>query len=121
MKRNLIHIIYPAEKTISFVHESDNSCEDILEEMFAMFNNGSGVESDLFISSKCRSLSVNDIVCVNGKYHQCQSFGWQEVSTEFVNKLEKEVTNHPDFVHGPWFALISVMFEKNKDNEPVFA
>jgi hypothetical protein len=74
-----------------------------------MFNHGSGVESEMFLNSKCRSLSVNDIVAVNGKYHLCESFGWKEVTAEFVNDLEEEVSNHPNRIHGAWFCLQDIM------------
>jgi hypothetical protein len=65
MKKNIIHVIYPSQKTIAFVHESDETVETILELVFGMFNHGSCQESELFLKSKIRSLSVNDIVCVN--------------------------------------------------------
>ena len=115
MKKNLINVILPADKVISFVHESDNTVEDILESVFGMFNHGSGVESELFLNSKCRSLSVNDIVCVNGKYHQCLPCGWNEVTEQFVYDLEDDVENNPNMIHGPWFALNDVMFQRTKD------
>jgi uncharacterized membrane protein len=118
MKRNIVHIIYPCEKVISFIHESDNAVDSILESVFAMFNHGSGVESEMFLNSKCRSLSVNDIVAVNGKYHLCESFGWKEVTAEFVNDLEEEVENNPlTLAHGPWFGLSEVMFNRKSNNK----
>ena len=115
MKRNIVHIIYPCEKVISFIHESDDTVDSILESAFAMFNHGSGVESEMFLNSKCRSLSVNDIVAVNDKYHLCESFGWKEVTAEFVNDLEEEVENNPlTLAHGPWFGLNEIMFIRKK-------
>ena len=118
MKRNIVHIIYPCEKVISFIHESDNAVDSILESVFAMFNHDSGVESEMFLNSKCRSLSVNDIVAVNGKYHLCESFGWKEVTAEFVNDLEEEVENNPlTLAHGPWFGLSEVMFNRKSNNK----
>jgi hypothetical protein len=119
MKRNIIHIIYPADKVVSFVHESDDTVDSILESAFAMFNHGSGSESELFLKSNYRSLSVNDIVGINGKYYLCESFGWKEVTAEFVNDLEEEVENNPlTLSHGPWFGLNEVMFtRKNGEME----
>jgi hypothetical protein len=113
MKKNLIHVIYPDEVAFSFVVTNDLSVEDNLERTFAEWNHGSGMESDLFVSSKKRSLSVNDIVCVNGKCYQCQSFGWKQVTAEYVNQLEKDVANHPRRIEGAWFALNSVMYERS--------
>ena len=115
MKKNLIHVILPADKVISFVHESDDTVENMLEATFGMFNHGSGIESELFLNSKCRSLSVHDIVCVNGKYFQCESFGWKEVAPQYVNDLEEAVANHPSRHHGAWFALSEVMYSKRKN------
>lgn len=113
--KNLIHVIYPAQKTVSLVIETDLGTNDILEMVFARFNNGSGMECREFTSAGVRSLSVNDIVCVNGKYFQCLPFGWEEVSGGFVSKLEDEVRNHPRFdFAGAWFALSEVMWEREK-------
>jgi hypothetical protein len=66
----------------------------------------------MFIRSKKRSLCVNDIVCVNGEYFQCASFGWNSVTPEYVNELENEVANHPSRCEGAWFALMDVMWER---------
>ncbi len=114
MKKNLVHIIYPDEAIYSFVVINDMSVEDNLERTFAEWNDGSGMECKMFIESKKRSLSVNDIVCVNGKYHQCQSFGWKQVTTEYVNQLEKEVALHPLRADGAWFALSDVMWNRKR-------
>lgn len=115
MKKNIIHVIYPDEAVFSFAMENTLSPEDNLERVFAEWNHGSGMECELFVKSKKRSLSVNDIVGVNGKYYQCLSFGWKEVTTEYVNQLEKEVAIHPfRFVHGAWFALSEVMWGRQK-------
>ena len=115
MKKNLVHVILPADKVISFVHESDDSVDCILEVVFGMFNHGSGIESELFLNSKCRSLSVNDIVLLNGKYYLCESIGWKEVTVDFVNKLEEEVEKNPlTLEHGPWFGLNEVMWNRKK-------
>ena len=115
MKKNLINVILPADKVISFVHESDDTVENILEATFGMFNHGSGIESELFLNSKCRSLSVHDIVCVNGKYHQCLPCGWSEVTTDYVNQLEEDVENNPRRAEGAWFALSEVMYSRSSD------
>ena len=114
MKKNLVHVIYPADKVISFVHNSDDTVENILEVVFGMFNHGSNSESELFLNSKCRSLSVNDIVLLNGKYYLCESFGWKEVTAEFMNDLEEEVENNPNMIHSPWHSLQDVMWNRKK-------
>lgn len=119
MKKNLIHVIYPDEATYSYVATNDMSVEDNLERVFAEWNHGSGMECEMFIKSNKRSLSVNDIVCVNGKYFQCQSFGWKKVTMEYVNELEKEVSLHPTrYAYGTWYALTEIMYgRRHDDNE----
>jgi hypothetical protein len=112
MKRNLIHIIYPAESVYSYVMETDASVENILEYVFPGWNHGSGVESKIFINSKKRSLSVNDVVAVNAVYFQCLPCGWKEVTAEFVNDLEEEVENNSNMIHSPWHALQDVMWNR---------
>ena len=110
--KNLIHVIYPDEAVHSFVMDNDMPTADILERVFAEWNHGSGMECEMFIRSQKRSLSVNDIVCVNGEYFQCASFGWNSVTPEYVNELENEVAKHPSRVEGAWFALMDVMWER---------
>ncbi len=114
--KNIVHVIYPDEAVHSFVMETDMVVSDILERVFAEWNHGSGMESELFIRSKKRSLSVNDVVGVNGKYYLCESFGWKEVTPHFVNELEEEVSNHPNRIQGAWFALSSVMRTRETKN-----
>jgi hypothetical protein len=111
-----IKVIYPAQAVIEFVLEADFPTEDILEMVFARFNNGSGMEYKDFLDSRLRSLSVNDIVGVDGRLFQCQSSGWKEVDEQYVAALEDEVRNNLWFVsHGPWFALSEVMWKREKE------
>ena len=120
---NLVHVIYPDEFSAGFVIKTDGEVDphDILEMVFAQWNHGSGSESEMFVKSNKRSLSVNDIVCVNGRYYQCESFGWKEVTSDYVNELEQAVENHPRRSDGAWFALMDVMWERNKNRELVVA
>jgi len=115
--KNIVHVIYPSEFSVGFLVETKGEVDphDVLEMIFAQWNHGSGCESELFVNSKKRSLSVNDVVCVNGRYWQCASFGWNEVTTDYVNQLEKDVQNHPTTkLHGPWFGLSEVMWNRRK-------
>jgi len=116
MKNNKITVIYPDEFTASFVIKADSTTDhyDLLEMVFDQWNEGSNRECELFRNSKIRSLGVNDIVCVNGTYYQCASFGWNEVDQDYVNKLEADVANHPRRKDGAWFTLEDVMWERNK-------
>ncbi len=85
--KNIITVIYPDEFTASFVIKTDKATDhyDLLEMVFDQWNEGSNRECELFRNSKIRSLGVNDIVCVNGTYYQCASFGWNEVDQDYVN------------------------------------
>lgn len=116
MIKNIITVIYPDEFTASFVIKADSTtdCHDLLEMVFDQWNEGSNRECELFRNSKIRSLGVHDIVCVNGTHYQCASFGWNEVTPEYVNKLEADVANHPRRRDGAWFTLEDVMWERNK-------
>ena len=116
--KNIITVIYPDEFNCAFVVETDGAANvnELLELTFAQWNNGSGQECERFIKSKVRSLSVNDIVCINGSYYQCASFGWNGVTPEYVTELENAVANHPSRTEGAWFALNSVMWERNHKN-----
>ncbi len=114
MTNNLVHVIYPDEFTAGFIIKTDGEVDphDILEMVFAQWNHGSGCECELFVKSQKRSLCVNDIVCVNGRYWQCASFGWNEVTPAYVNELEEAVAVHPSRAEGAWFALMDVMWER---------
>lgn len=112
MKKNIITVIYPAEFRATFVLESDEPVTKILEMVFDQWNNGIGEESELFKNSRCRSMCVNDIVCVNGVDYQCKGCGWERVSFEYTNQLEKDVRSHPLFFQGAWFALTDIMWKQ---------
>lgn len=116
--KNIIHVIYPNEFSTGYVIETDGPANviELLELTFAQWNNGSGQECERFITSKVRSLSVGDVVCINGSYYQCASFGWNSVTPEYVTELENAVANHPSRNEGAWFALNSVMWERNHKN-----
>jgi hypothetical protein len=117
MKKNLIHIIYPDDFSSSFIMETEGEVEEkaILEQVFAQWNSGSCQESKLFIKSQIRSMSVNDIVCVNGHYYQCLSIGWDAVTPDYVTKLIEEVANHPKRSEcGPYRCLDDIMWQRKK-------
>jgi hypothetical protein len=117
MKKNLIHIIYPDEFSSSFIMETEGKVDDsiILERVFAQWNNGSRQESELFVKSQKRSVSVNDIVHVNGNYYQCASMGWDAVTPDYVTKLIEEVANHPKrSENGAYRCLDDIMWQRKK-------
>jgi hypothetical protein len=88
----------------------------LLDKVFAAFNHGSGEECDFFIGNKIRSLSVNDFVAIGGCWYKCESMGWSPTSEAEINRIEGMVFDHPDFIHGAWFALNDVMWLENQRN-----
>jgi len=114
MKRKII-INYPGCASRTFFVNSDLVVSELLEKVFAWFNHGSGQEAHFFLESKMRSLSKNDCVNIDGQWYQCASIGWNEITDERVDELERLVVAHPLFKeHGAWFCLNDVMWEKYK-------
>ena len=73
----------------SFTRSDENGpfqAEEVLEHIFAEWNNGSGRECGNFLSKGIRSLSVGDYVCVDGLWFRCESVGWNAQTHEEVNK-----------------------------------
>lgn len=111
MKKH-VTIKYPGDRFVN-VHMYGESDMEILEMVFAGFNHGSGQEYEIFLNSKMRSLSVNDLVQVGSQWYQCQSFGWKEITEEEVAELELAVIRHPSYEeHGAWFALSEIMWNR---------
>lgn len=73
--------IHYADDTLSieFSYSTESTTHaDILEEIFAGWNNGSGQESEIFLRREVRSLSVGDYVRVDGQWYACAPVGWRE-------------------------------------------
>lgn len=112
MKNVLVKYIGYKDVATKIAGETDM---EVLENTFAAFNRGSNQENKEFIEAGVRSLSVNDLVRVEGLWYQCKRFGWEQVTDEYVEDLEDAVFTHPTFEpHGGWFALGEVMHERNK-------
>lgn len=112
--RSVLAIIYPGEFTKRLLLNFDGaSHEDILERVFAEWNAGSRRECEAFVNSRVRSLSVNDIVGIDGCYYQCASAGWVQVSVGYVIELEQAVRRHPLYVtYGGHAALDAVVWSR---------
>lgn len=50
------------------------------DDCFDMFNGGSGREDADYFNGSRRSLSVGDVLVINGKVFACDSFGWRELN-----------------------------------------
>ena len=66
------------------VETKPKAVSEVLEIVFANWNNGSGSECPEFLASEVRSLSVGDYVSVDGQWHRCEGIGWSEVSEDHV-------------------------------------
>jgi hypothetical protein len=87
---------------------------EILEEIFAGFNAGSGQEHPKF-TRELRSLSIGDFVTINNSNYECDLIGWKpittaELLTEVKNKkfnpftqlVLAEKTQLPNLHKGQW-------------------
>jgi hypothetical protein len=111
MKKVIVN--YPGDNLITINLEDAPSHEQILAKVFASCNHGSGQECEEFKNAKTRSLSVNDLVKIDDQWYQCSSFGWKEVTEEFVDEIEKLVVDHPNLsLYGEWSALYDIMWSK---------
>jgi hypothetical protein len=62
---------------------------------------------------RLRSLSVNDVVIINGTYYQCASIGWNQISEQEFLEIETSVAKHPQRLQiGAWLALDRVMWSR---------
>lgn len=76
------------------LHEAisyETGAREPLDDAFEMFNIGNGDLAREYRAGRNRSLSVGDVVVVDGVAHACASFGWDELP---------EV---PPVEPGPWY------------------
>lgn len=101
-----ITVNYPGDRAVVTFFERCGSVENVLEKVFAGFNHGSCSECQDFLNARIRSLSVNDFVRVDDRWYQRKSIGWEKVTDDYVDVIEKLVVEHPQFAeHGPWWCL----------------
>jgi hypothetical protein len=74
-----VNICYPGEDLWSF----DLDIKDI-DDIFDMFNHGSGRECEEFLGQEMRSLSVGDFVQLWGQWWECKPIGWEMVKANYV-------------------------------------
>lgn len=63
-------IVYEGNFISTHIWNETNSENEVLELIFEQFN------SEYPRNYEGRSLSVSDIVCVNGRYYYCEPMGW---------------------------------------------
>ena len=118
MRNVAVTICYPDQHLFATSMEVENTDtdQDILERVFAEWNDGSGKECDDFIKQQLRSLSVNDVVIVNDVYYQCVNIGWNQISEQEFLEIEKAVATHQLRLSrqgGASIALNRVMWNRN--------
>lgn len=69
----------PFHTTFGLEVNADASDEQIADAIFSGFNNGSGREWNLFRFAHIRSMSVGDMVAVDGRWYECYCIGWKKV------------------------------------------
>jgi hypothetical protein len=72
----------------------------ILENVFAEWNGGSGQECPEFMASNCYSMSSGNFVCISGEWFKCMSIGWKRVTALEVQEFEHKVINSPFYFNG---------------------
>lgn len=116
MKRREITVIYPCERTMKSVVNSDKTELQLLEDVFSWYNYGSQKESPAFLNSKARSLSVNDFVKIDGNVYQCKSSGWQQVDDEYLKNIELLVESKMKYCKtSAWHNLNDIMYSFKKN------
>ena len=103
---NKINIQY-ADDTFFHSYVDDRELDDaaLLEEIFGEWNSGSEQECEIFLANRhIRSLSVADFVKIGDQWYQCASFGWDEVSDQFVSDWMAALSAEREF-HGPTYTF----------------
>lgn len=113
MTRN-ITVLYPDEKIIQFTVETDKDNNVLLQWVFDWFNFGSGCECSLFINSQVRSFSVNDFICIDGFWYQCESVGWKPCCEAYVQEIVRKVSESVNRKFSAFFALSEIMYDIRK-------
>lgn len=87
------------------VFETEKNDTDDLENIFSIFN---GVGASWTRGFKGRSMSVSDIVELNGEFFYCDTIGWQKIEVFSPNLSDREISNIiRDFVHKYLAPLVS--------------
>ena len=124
---NLPIVIRYADDTYTTTFSIDANSQsnaDILELVFAGFNNGSGQEWPMFLKTRIRSLSVGDFVSIGGIWYRCEGCGWKVIADDFINKWFIELARrvnantNPDIRIARWTAMSDMAFEYDTGTFP---
>lgn len=70
---------YTADKFDQLYREITDIDVDEPEAAWQQWNAGSGHETQEFYDAEVRSMSVGDVIEINGTYHQAKSIGWEQI------------------------------------------
>lgn len=68
------------------ITELEGYSEEDLEQLWKEWNAGSRQESQEFYDAEERSMSVGDVIEVDGTYYQAQNFGFEEIEVRGENQ-----------------------------------
>ena len=112
---NTIIIRYPYDRDITISRDDNYGLEDA----FAEFNAGSCHECPEFIEARIRSLSVGDLVKLDGIWNRCENMGWSVMSEaevmEYMTAIESKLIELRTLENDPnlpaWFAVNDVVYK----------
>lgn len=87
-----------------------NDIDGMLESIFSYGNTNKGFRQK---NPNARSISVSDIIEIDGKYYYCDTFGFKEVSDKVKVKQEEAVENYIDKLSTEYMAKIFTQMRQN--------
>jgi len=87
-----------------------NDIDGMLESIFSYGNTNKGFRQK---NPKARSISVSDIIEIDGKYYYCDTFGFKDVSDRIKVKEEESVENYMDKLSVSYMAKIFNQMRQN--------
>lgn len=87
-----------------------NDIDGMLESIFSYGNTNKGFRQK---NPNARSISVSDIIEIDGKYYYCDTFGFKEVSDKVKVKQEEAVENYMDKLSTEYMAKIFTQMRQN--------
>ena len=88
----------------------NNDIQGMLE---AIFSYGNGSSEFRRNHSNARSISVSDIIEIDGKYYYCDTFGFKDVTDKVKTKTEEAVQNYMDKLSTAYMAKIFTQMRQN--------
>lgn len=81
---------YAQEEFDQLYREVEEVEIDDPEAAWKQWNRGTGYESQVFLDVQERSMSVGDVLEIDGAYYQAQNLGWEEITVEELEEGENQ-------------------------------